>query len=719
MSHPHPMPHSHHAHGVCRRDTWFATRAATMVATWFTVAGGAAVLGALAATPAGAQAAGSRSFVTVVVGHRDGMSSAPATPDPAPLSAEQLLSISSPVKGADDPVWQPDGSHISFLGSYGGPAGIWSVSPNGTGAPEQLVSEAPLAGLDYTAGQHPLWSPKGGYIAYVSTKGGDAPEIWLWSPKDKSEAQLTHLGGGIYSMSWAPDGAHIALSDDRYGSQDIFVVSVPGGQVLRLTGGPRYAVFPSWTPDSKSVLYDRLDSRWVDHDLLSVPADGSAQPRLVVADHNFFDYRGGGSFGYAMPSPDGKQVMFRSQRSGWINYWVVPIEGGSPRAVAAEAAEQSDGGWSPDGKWIAYVANHNGTKQLYVVSAAGGTPRALVAPAEGIVSKAAWSPDGQRLSYTFGTSTTGADLYTVDVKSGKTTQLTTSTPAGFPAGGLVVPRKITYPSADGLTISAYLYEPRGLKPGEKAPGIMWVHGGPTGQWVDSYQPQVQYLVERGYAVLMPNIRGSAGYGLAFEDANNGCWGHCDLKDVLAGVDYLKRQAYVNPEKIGITGRSYGGCLSMSAIVNAPGVFQAAIPESGYGDWEAFLQFNDEMQHDQLLAYEFGPYPDSAAVYRRNSPIHNIARVTTPTMLMQGEGATASWRPAEEPVPASIDFARALDQHYKLFRLKSYPGETYYIEGHDNIALKMADMLAFFDQYLKDGMRTAPSAASAPMAAAVQ
>ena len=356
---------------------------------------------------------------------------------------------------------------------------------------------------------------------------------------------------------------------------------------------------------------------------------------------------------------------------------------------------------------------------MYVVSAAGGTPRALVVPTEGVVSKAGWSPDGARISYTMGTSTAAADLYTVDVKSGKTTQLTTSTPSGFPAGGLVTPRKITYPSADGLTISAYLYEPRGLKPGEKAPGIMWVHGGPTGQWIDSYQPQVQYLVERGYAVLMPNIRGSAGYGLAFEDANNGCWGFCDLKDVLAGVDYLKRQPYVNAEKIGITGRSYGGCLSMSAIVNAPGVFQAAIPESGYGDWEAFISFNDEMQHDQLLAYEFGPYPDSAVVYRRNSPIHNVARVTTPTLLLQGDGATAAWRPAEEPVPASIDFARALDQHYKLFRWKSYPGETYYIEGRANIEQKMADMLAFFDQYLKDGMRTAPSASTTAMAAAPQ
>ena len=643
---------------------------------------------------------------------------APAT-DPAPLTAEQLLSISSPVKGSDDPVWQPDGSHIAFLGSYGGPAGIWSISANGTGSPESLVSEAPLVGLDYTAGQHPMWSPKGDYIAYVSTKGGDAPEIWIWSPKTHTDVQLTRLGGGIYSMNWAPDGAHIALSDDRYGSQDVFTVAVPSGQVLRLTGGPRYAVFPAWTPDSKTVVYSRLDPRWVDHDVMAVPADGSTQARLVLADKNFFDYRGGGSFGYPMVSPDGKQLLFRSQRSGWINYWVVPFEGGTPRAVAAETAEQSDGSWSPDGKSIAYVSNHNGTRVLNVVAAAGGAPRGLVVPAEGIVSKAAWSPDGTRISYTMGSSTTAADLYTVDVKSGKTTQLTTSTPPSLPPGGVVMPRKITYPSADGFTISAYLYEPRGLKPGEKAPAIVWVHGGPTGQWVDSYQPQTQYLVNRGYAVLMPNIRGSAGYGLAFEDANNGCWGHCDLKDVLAGVDYLKRQGYVNPEKIGITGRSYGGCMTLSAIVNAPGVFQAAIPESGYGDWEAFLQFNDEMQHDQLLAYEFGPYPESAAVYRRNSPIHNVARVTTPTLLLQGDGATAPWRPAEMPVPASIDFARALDQHYKLFRWKSYPGETYYIEGHDNIVTKMGDMLAFFDQYLKDGLRTAPSATVTAMTTSQQ
>ncbi len=642
---------------------------------------------------------------------------APATPaPPAPpaarapvLSADQLLSISSVVGGRDEPVWQPDGSHVTFLGSFGGPLGIWSV-PAAGGPARLLVGDVSLTGMDYTAGQRPIWSPTGDYVAYVSSKGGDAPEIWLWSARTGADVQLTRVGGGIYSMTWAPDGTHLAFSDDRYGSQDIYTVAVPGGEVVRLTSDPHYEVFPTWTPDSRTVLFDRLDDRWVRHDVMAVPADGSAPPRLVVTEPDFFDYRGGAAFGYAPVSPDGKQVLFRSQRSGWLNYWTVPLAGGEPRAVAAESAEQSEGTWSPDGKWIAYVTNHDGTKGLTIASTAGGVPRALVAPADGVVSRIAWSPDGSRISYTLGSTTAPADLYVVDVRTGRTTQLTVSMPPAVAAAGLVTPRKITYPSADGFTISAYLYEPRGLAAGAKAPGIMWIHGGPTGQWVDSYQPQVQYFVNRGYAVLLPNIRGSSGYGRAFEDANNGCWGHCDLKDVLAGVEYLKRQPFVNASAMGIHGVSYGGCMSMSAIANAPGVFQAAIPESGYGDWVHFHEWNNEMQHNQLLAYEFGPLPDSEIVYRRNSPIYNVARVTTPTFLIHGVGATSAWRPAELPVPASLDFARALDAHYKLFRYKTYPGETYYITSRENIRTKLSDMLAFFDQYLKDGLRTAPSAA---------
>ena len=624
-----------------------------------------------------------------------------------PLTADQVLSVSSVIGGRDAPQWHPDGARIAFLGSFGGALGLWEIDAAG-GEPRRLIEDVSLVGVGSTASQNPLWSPTGEHVAYVSSKGG-APEIWLWSPQQSRNVALTSLGGRINSMNWSPDGRRIAFAADRYGSEDIYVVAEPSGEVTRLTSHPDYEVFPTWTPDGRHVVFDRLDDRWLDHDVLAVPADGSAEPRLVVRDADFFDYRGGTAFGYAEVSPDGGQVLFRSQRSGWLNYWIVPFAGGAPRPVAADEAEQSEASWSPDGKSVAYVSNRNGTHHLHVASVAGGAPRALVAPPEGVVAKPVWSPDGTRISYTLATTTTPADLHVVDVASGRTTQLTTSMPAGIARSALVTPRKITYPSADGLTISAYLYEPRGLRAGEKAPGILWVHGGPTSQYSDTYQAQVQYFAQRGYAILLPNIRGSSGYGRAFEDANNGCWGHCDLKDVLAGVEYLKAQAYVDSAKMGIHGISYGGVMTMSAVVNAPGVFQAAIPESGYGDWVRFHEWNDELQHAKLLAYEFGPWPDSLAVYKRNSPIYNVARVTTPTFLVHGEGAKTAWRPGQLPVPASLDFARALDAEYKIFRYKAYPGETYYVTSRANVREKLGDMLAFWDQFLKDDVRDAPSA----------
>ena len=182
---------------------------------------------------------------------------------------------------------------------------------------------------------------------------------------------------------------------------------------------------------------------------------------------------------------------------------------------------------------------------------------------------------------------------------------------------------------------------------------------------------------------------------------------------MAAGEYLKRQPYVNPARIGIHGVSYGGIMTMSAIVNAPGVFQAAIPESGYGDWAKFHDWNDELLHTKLLAYEFGPWPDSLAVYKANSPIYNVKRVTTPTFIVHGQGQTVSWRPAQLEVPASLDFARALDAEYKIFRYKAYPGETYYVYGRANVREKLGDMLAFWDQFLRDRVTDAPSATAKP------
>lgn len=379
------------------------------------------------------------------------------------------------------------------------------ISPEG-GFPVLLAEDASLSGTGSPGSQKPQWSPDGQWIGYVSSKGG-APEIWLWSVTDGKDIQLTNLGARVNALQWSPDGKWIVLSNDRYGNQDIWKVSVPDGELFRLTKDPSYEVYPTWTPDGKNILYVRMDERWIDHDVLEMPADGG-EARLVVEDRDFFDYRAGLSFGTPLPSPDGKTVLFRSLRSGWHNFWVVPREGGEPRPVASETREQSHARWSPDGRSIAYISNGDGTHDLRIAPASGGEPRVLVAPdGLGVVAKPEWSPDGSRITYTMSTPTQTEDLFVVHVVSGETTRLTDSMPRGL-AERLTLPEKIRYPSTDGLTIQAYLYRPPAMNEGERFPAIVWVHGGPTSQFDDgqSRHHQVQFFVQRGYVVLLPNVR---------------------------------------------------------------------------------------------------------------------------------------------------------------------------------------------------------------------
>ena len=624
-----------------------------------------------------------------------------------PISVDNLLSVRSIISGRDAPQWSPDGSLILFMSGLRGGLNLMGISPAG-GFPVLLAEDASLSGTGSPGSQKPQWSPDGQWIGYVSSKGG-APEIWLWSVKDGKDIQLTDLGARVNALQWSPDGKWIVLSNDRYGNQDIWKVSVPDGELFRLTKDPRYEVYPTWTPDGKNILYVRMDERWVDHDVLEMSADGGAS-RLIVEDRDFFDYRAGLSFGTPLPSPDGKTVLFRSLRSGWHNFWLVPRMGGEPRPVAPETREQSHARWSPDGRAIAYISNGDGTHDLRIASVSGGNPRVLVAPdGMGAVAKPEWSPDGSRITYTMSTPTQTEDLFVVDVESGETRRLTDSMPRGL-AERLTVPEKIRYPSTDGLTIQAYLYHPPAMNEGERFPAIVWVHGGPTSQFDDGQgnHHQVQFFVQRGYVVLLPNVRGSSGYGKSFEDSNNRCWGRCDMEDVRAGVDYLKSLPYVHPDKMGITGTSYGGILSMAAVSFAPGLFQAAIPISGYGDMADFHTEVPELQHIQLANYELGRYPENEEIYYQHSSIHFVENATTPALILHGRGSNVAWRPGQrDPEMASLNFARALDRHYKIFRYKSYPGETYYIYGRANTKQKLTDMLEFFDQFLKDKVFSSP------------
>lgn len=596
---------------------------------------------------------------------------------PGDFNLEELASARSMVDGGV-PAWAPDGATIVFLGR----SRLWTVSSDG-GVPQGLPVEDARS-FEY--------SSDGRWIAYVAG-GGNAQEIRLWSVGERRSRQLTDLGARINSWSWSPDSKRIAFSSALKGSFDIYTVQVPGGEVRRVTSDARFDVYPTWAPDGGTILYVRLDDRWVDHDVIAVNAESGAGARTVVEDRDFFDYRVGAEFGPAQVSPRGDLVLFRSHRSGWLNWWVVPLQGGKPRPIAPEQADQNAqkpfrgyARWSPDGRAIAFTSNQNGTHHLRVVDVNGGEPRTLVAPAIGVVANLAWSPDGSRIAFTLDDPRQPMDLRSVKVATGEVTRLTQSLQDPSLERALFPPEKVSYPSTADLTIHAYLYRPPGAAPSRGHPALIWIHGGPTSQFDDSWGRhwEAHYFVKHGYTVLLPNIRGSSGYGRAFEKGNDGCWGRCDMEDVVAGVKYLRTLAGVDADRVAVTGTSYGGFMSIAAATFASGVFQAAVPtRTGYGDWtpDGFA-----LAEVKLLEYELGPFDENREAYRRSSPFYFARDLETPLLLIGGEGDTPMRR-----------FAAEAGRLYKPVRYSGYSGD---IDSPENRGRWMVEMLGFLDRHLK-------------------
>lgn len=602
------------------------------------------------------------------------------------LTINQILSLQTTIS-PDTPRWSPDGTSIMVVSSIGKSADLWSIDKT-SGFPQRITLD--MGNVSFLASRMPLWSPDGRYISYVSRKTG-SDEVWIWPIDGTAEFQLTNLGGQINSMNWFPDSNDIVIANNRLGQYDIYRVAVSSGKSERLTSDPRYEVNPAVTPDGQHILYVRLSINWEDHEIIKTNIDGSGS-FVIATDANFFDYSYGGIFGYPIISPDGNAVLFRSQRNGFINIWKTSIQGGEPVVIAREAADQSGPAWSPDSNQIAYISNHNGTLSVKLIGIEDEAPQDLFSPPIGASLSPQWSPDGQTISFLHGTPTTPDDLWEVSIKNREAKQITYSAPRGNLNNRLAKPQKITYESFDGLKINAYLYAPNDRTNGTKYPGVLFIHGGPTSQFIDNLQIQVQYLVQRGYVVLLPNIRGSSGYGTRFEELNDGNWGDSDLQDVLSGAKLLKRLSYVDESNIGITGTSYGGVMTMCAIAFAPGAFQAGVAMSGYADWPALRQ-ELEIRHIKLLEHEFGPYEENKASWHKSSAIYRVDNVTTPCFVLHGEGQ----EPRSE---ASQAFVQAMNQHYKTVQYKTYPNEGYYVRSTENLKTMLPDVADFFDMYLK-------------------
>ena len=621
-----------------------------------------------------------------------------------PLSGDEILAIHRGVE-LDALQWLPDGSGIVFRSSVGGGSDFWCISPDG----------GPLRRLTVgSGGQAPGLSPDGRWLAYLSSRGGSR-EVWLHPLAEglgADDRKLTDLGADINAASWAPDGQSMVFSCNRYGSYDTFEVDVPGGAWRRLTSDPdRFEQYPVYLPDGEHIALVRMSENWEDHDVVVTDRRGSI-PRVVVQDKDFFDYQLGRRFGHPLISPDGARLLFRSHRNGWINYWQLDLEvssGAPPTPLYPEEFDQAcesgsitcgEACWSPDGRLIAFISNRNGNVQLRVVSRDGGDSIAIAAEREGVASHPQWSPDGRRIAFLKQSFLAPPDVWVAElVQEGGVTvatglrQLTDSLPVGL-ARKFNAPEKVRYRGLDGTEIPAYLYRPGGA-PDAPGPAIIEVHGGPWDQFRDTMHVVVQYYVQRGYTVLMPNIRGSSGYGKAFQEKIRTGWGGDDLDDLVAGARYLVERGLADPSRIGVTGQSYGGSMAMAAAVSSPpGVFQAAVSRVGYADWYHYTRHGGQASV-KLLRHVLGDPEENRELYARSSPLQWVGRGHLPILVIDQES------PPGEPSPdLREEFVSRLRGLNKPAWYKSYTSTGGPYARSEAAAKQMLpDVIEFFRTYL--------------------
>jgi dipeptidyl aminopeptidase/acylaminoacyl peptidase len=478
------------------------------------------------------------------------------------------------------------------------------------------------------------WSPDGSQVAFIANISG-RNNLWTISATGGWPTQLTISDQRQTSPAWSPDGKWIAYISDKDGNElwNIFLVSPLNGEVTNLTAAPDAASeAPARSPDGRLLAYTQENASGKDSNIFLYDLAANSAT-------NFTPHSGDQTFTAATFSPDGKSLLITSNAvNGYDNVALLDIASKHLAWITDDRWEIRAGSFSPDGHNILWAANVDGRESLFSRPASGGQLQRLPL-AEGVNAFAGnpspCSRDGQRLLYSHSGASAPTDLYVLDLKSGKSIQLTNSLVAGLTSSSMIAPTLVHYPSKDGkFTISAWVYIPNNIIRNGSYPAIVYIHGGPASQSMDSFNRFIQYISNQGYLVIAPNYRGGTGYGRDFQEANRHDAGGEELNDVLGAADFIRRTGFVDPAKLVVMGGSYGGYLTMMAVTRHPELWAAGVPIVPFVNW--FTEFENEdpqlQESDRLFMGD--PVKDKA-LWEDRSPIHFIDRVKAPLLILAG------------------------------------------------------------------------------------
>jgi len=522
--------------------------------------------------------------------------------------------------------WSPDGQWIAYSGKFGDQSGLIVAHADGSGAKFLSKLEWTNSPLP-TTGKRFAWSPDSKRLAFVNAvpgpetaeATGDPIVITRYLYKPDYDEGLTHF------------------NDNR--RLHIFVADVSSGQIRQLTDGTHYEHSIDWSPDGREIAFvsnrEPNEDQFFNYDLFALNVSSGSIRRLTATENAEYQPRW---------SPDGKTIVYLGTKRGLTDLettmedthvWLIDADGSNRRELgAAIDNRQEDATWSPDGNWVYFLVMRRGSSLLARIPAGGGQPQTIVTD-PGTVGSYSVDKAGN-IAYAYSSPRDAAEVF-----YGKPEQpakkLTDLNPEVISGKQIAEVQPFTFVSNDNkYEVEAFLTKPLNMTADSKHPMIVVIHGGPHGQQGPAFNFRNQVYAGLGWATLMVNYRGSTGYGQKFADAVYGDQNGNEGQDVIYAVSAaLRRNLWIDRERLGVEGVSYGGQLS-AWLVTQTNIFKAAIPTAAIIN---LVSYNYMTYYNQYEQMEFGIFPHQGnlmdLLWQRSS-LKYVAQVHTPVMLMHGE-----------------------------------------------------------------------------------
>ena len=667
-----------------------------------------------------------------------------------PFTIDDLLKI----RRVSDPQVSPDGRWIAYTIADTDKAAnkritqIYLISVEG-GEARQLTNEK-------QSSTSPRWSPDGKRLAFVSARDGES-QIWVMDVEGGEAKKLTNISTGADGPVWSPDGKWIAFTSEIYPEcttdecnkkrveqaaeskvkakiadrllfrhwtswkegkrTHIFVAPTEGGATavaardltpgdydappFSLGGPPDY----DFSPDSKELAFarnvDKVEAISTNGDIFIVPVAGEATgnaagtaPRRITGDNPAND---------ASPqySPDGRYIAYRAQSKPGFesDRWRLMLydrKTGQSHSLTEQLDNHAEGfSFSPDSQKIYLSVGERGRQPLYEIPVAGGEVKKLIA--DGFNDDVQVSADGKMLVFTRQSLTRPIEIYRASSGGAGITQVTKTNDAFLADFSLKPAEEMTWEGAAGAKVQGWIVKPANFNPGRKWPMIVLIHGGPQGAWNDSwsYRWNPQVFASAGYVVFTPNPRGSTGFGQKFTDEISGDWAGKVYTDIMNGVAYAASLPYVDKERVGAAGGSYGGYMVnwlLGHNDDARVKFKAFVSHAGLFNLMSMYGATEELW---FAEWEFKGTPwTNPDLYTKWSPHMFVKNFKTPTLVVHGE---LDYR---VPVGEGLQLFTTLQRQGVESKLLYYPDEGHWVLKPQNSELWYNTVLGWFDNYLK-------------------